>query len=299
MDTLRSNLYQLAVFAEAMERKSLTRAAETFMVSQPVVSRIVRALEREYGATLIRRDGNAVLPTAAGEAVLGLATTALRAHAETRQMLRELERLATSRLRLGITSSAYERAMPILAGFFMRYPDAEINVRTDSSITIADAVRSNELDAGIVIMSPETTYALESTRLWDEVMVPIIAPEHPLRFADPNDPGWAALSIVSTTSPGHQALIATRLIPMLPRGHDYAVVQCGSPQFVRELVHEGVGIGMLPLVSVENDILQGKLARLDLSPDPVNVQMHFITNPRSAASPILRRVHRELLQRGG
>ena len=295
MDTLRTNFYQLAVFVEAMNRRSLTRAAEALMVTQPVVSRIVRNLEREYGAELMRREGNAVIPTESGEALLQLARTTLRAQYEARKAIRDLARVETGHLRLGITSSAYERATPILAAFFARYPEARINVRVDSSITIADAVRAEQLDAGVVIVSHETSFGLESTHLWDEEFVPIIAPGHPLLDAAPSDPAWGEVSIVATASSGHRSLIAERLVPLLPKGNDYPVVQCGSPQFVRELVHEGVGIGMLPLISVEDDLQHGRIARLQLSDDPILSQMHFIASPHTAKSAILRRVYRELV----
>ena len=65
-------LQQLAYFVAVADVRSFTRAAERVGVAQPTLSRQLKALEDELGASLVNRD-KAVTLTPAGEVVLPFA----------------------------------------------------------------------------------------------------------------------------------------------------------------------------------------------------------------------------------
>jgi DNA-binding transcriptional LysR family regulator len=77
------NLQQLRYLAATVEHQTMTAAAAALHVSQPALSRAVRAMERELGVPLFARSGRGVVPTPAGLAVAGYA----------RRVLGELDRL--------------------------------------------------------------------------------------------------------------------------------------------------------------------------------------------------------------
>ena len=62
-------LRQLEYFLECARRGSLTRAAEALYTTQPHVSQVIRALERELGAALFRRTGSGIVLTEEGERI--------------------------------------------------------------------------------------------------------------------------------------------------------------------------------------------------------------------------------------
>lgn len=63
----------LRAFAQVARLGSVSRAAEALGLSQPAVSLQLQALAREHGVVLLERSGRRLVPTAAGEALLGLA----------------------------------------------------------------------------------------------------------------------------------------------------------------------------------------------------------------------------------
>jgi len=62
-------LRQLEYFLKCAEKGSLTRAAEELYTTQPHVSQVIRALERELGVTLFRRTGTGIELTEDGERI--------------------------------------------------------------------------------------------------------------------------------------------------------------------------------------------------------------------------------------
>ncbi|MDP2312927.1 MAG: LysR family transcriptional regulator [Pseudomonadota bacterium] len=84
------SLDQLQAVVTIAEEGTLVRAARRLRISQPPLTRKVRALEAELGVTLFDRGARGMRPTAAGEALLTSARGILAAVAEVTLRVREV-----------------------------------------------------------------------------------------------------------------------------------------------------------------------------------------------------------------
>src|SRR5712692_3968337 len=98
---MKIQIHQLAYFVAVARTRHFTRAAESVHVAQPSLSRQIRTLERELGASLFNRARGNVTLTPAGEALLPLARRILADVDSARVHVQELAALARGRLRLG------------------------------------------------------------------------------------------------------------------------------------------------------------------------------------------------------
>lgn len=73
----RVSLDQLHAVVTIADTGTLVRAARRLHISQPPLTRKVRALEEELGVVLFERTPRGMRPTAAGEALLGRARAIL------------------------------------------------------------------------------------------------------------------------------------------------------------------------------------------------------------------------------
>ncbi|MFQ9915494.1 MAG: LysR family transcriptional regulator [Flavonifractor plautii] len=68
------DMKQLEIFVTACERGSFSQAAACMYMTQPNISKSIRALEHELGRPLLIRNAKGVQPTAYGKIVLEHAT---------------------------------------------------------------------------------------------------------------------------------------------------------------------------------------------------------------------------------
>ncbi len=107
------DLKQLQYFILCSEKGSLTRAAEELYTTQPHVSQVIRALEKELGVKLFRRTGAGIALTPEGEKIRFYAENALK----NASLIREVS-AGSSRRSLRIAANPSSRLALRAAEFF-------------------------------------------------------------------------------------------------------------------------------------------------------------------------------------
>src|SRR5260221_6647056 len=100
------DLRQLRYFMALAERLHFGRAAEALHISQPPLSRAIRALEERLGVPLFARTRRRVELTPQGARLLGEARRVTRQLQRTLHQLRALSAGAPARPRVGLVSAA-------------------------------------------------------------------------------------------------------------------------------------------------------------------------------------------------
>ena len=185
------SLRHLEVFCAVARSRSFTRAAEDLHVSQPVVSRTVRELERSLGVTLFTRTTRSVALTPQGQELLDLAGDLLE------RFDRTLDRFAAycrgdygSIVLATLPSIAAGYLPPILVEFVAENPGMRVEILDVTAAEAARAVESGAAD--LAIASPATAPSLQSDVLLRDRFVAVLSEHHPL--AARRTLTWAALA---------------------------------------------------------------------------------------------------------
>ncbi|MGX9883911.1 LysR family transcriptional regulator [Streptomyces sp. NPDC002276] len=199
--TMDVHVRDLRYFVAVAEELHFTRAAEKLYVSQPALSKQIRALERQLGAELFRRDRQGVTLTAAGAALLPYAERVLVLWAEGAAALAEVSAAERSTLVVGMSTSPGRGGLlpAIRSRFTAARPEANVRLRQvgwdDPTAGLADGVT----DVAFVWLPLPDAERYDWTVVAEEPRLVAFPDSHPLAarteadFADLLDEPFLAL----------------------------------------------------------------------------------------------------------
>lgn len=140
---------QLRYFVAAAELRNIAQAADKLNVSQPPVSRQIRALEYELGADLFVRTTKGVELTEAGERFLKDAKRILADAEAARTAAQAASRGEIGTLNIAFFGSAIYRALPIaLEALKSAHPSVAVTLSRIEKTQQIEALRRGQIDIG-------------------------------------------------------------------------------------------------------------------------------------------------------
>jgi len=259
----------LRYFVEVAERLHFGRAAAALHISQPPLSRAVRALEDQLGARLLARSKRRVELTPEGA----------RFYEEAKRLLGQLERAArevgamasgeSGRLRLGFVSLADYGVLPgLLKGFKAARPGVSLALREMLSPEQAAALAAGELDFGLLL--PPVAGEFDHLVLQSEKFVAALPSRHAAalrgsRVAMRDLAGEPFVMVPREIAPGLYDIVAglAARAGFAPRVAQEAI----QMQTVVSLVSSGLGVAIVP-ASIANLGRRGVVYREIADPHP-------------------------------
>lgn len=159
---------QLTYFVRIAELGSLTNAAATLGVTQPVLSRQVRRLETELGKPLLYRHGHGVRLTDSGKRLLAHGKGILHQVELARQELEGQHASPVGKVVVGLPPSLCRHvAVRLVATFRKRYGQASIGVVEGMTLAMQEWLALGRLDCAL-LHDPAPMAQLEYSQLWSE-----------------------------------------------------------------------------------------------------------------------------------
>jgi len=182
MDT--PDLRQLRHFIAVAEQLHFGRAAAALHISQPPLSRAIRALEERVGVRLFARSRRRVELTPEGARLLGDARRVLGQLERSVQEVRGMARGEEGRLRVGFVSLADYGVLPdLLKTFKSARPGIALALREMLSPEQAAALAAGELDFGFLLPPVSGAEDLEHIVVQRERFVAALPARHRLALA--------------------------------------------------------------------------------------------------------------------
>lgn len=139
------DLRKLSYFTAVAEQGSITKAAEVLRVTQPALSRQIRAFEGEMGWTLLERGARSIRLTREGQVVLREGRKIQKVVENAIKRMRQ--DLDGPIIRVGYAPSLGGELLKLaMSCFVQRHVDARIELRDLSSEEMLNQVQSGDLD---------------------------------------------------------------------------------------------------------------------------------------------------------
>ncbi|HEX6031206.1 MAG TPA: LysR family transcriptional regulator, partial [Tepidiformaceae bacterium] len=280
-------LAQLEAFLQVAHHRSFSRAAEALFLTQPSVTARIQSLERELGERLFERTGRSVTLTDAGTAFIPHAQRALTAVQEGADAIDAVRHGDVGSIRVGASPTIATYILPaILKQFREQRPRVHVHLITGPTEDVVEKLLAGLVHMAICRLSPHPE--VESIHLYNDDLVLVVAPSHP--FAKRGrvtlqEAGKEPFLFFERTSSYHGLVYSMFLRQGIA---PESVMELDSMEAMKHMVEAGLGVAILPVVSVRDEVERGELVQVDIQnmeqPAQREVGVHVLRS-RTLAPP--------------
>jgi len=278
---------QLRTFRTVAQLLSFNRAAEQLHYAQSSISAQIQVLEEELGVKLFDRLGRGIMLTEAGARLLQYAEKILDLADETRS-----EVAGSKELRGSLTIKVPEtfgvhRLSPVIKAFRLQFPKVGLRFTTCTHEGLRKDLRKGVTDLAFLMTESFQVADLEAEVLGIENLVLVAHPDHPL----------ARQPLVHTRDLKDETILFSKVdcsyrktfeaILDLEKVRYDATLEFNSVAAIKQFVKAGVGIAVLPEITVAQDIAKGRLCALPWSEGILEVATLMIWYKDRWLSPTL------------
>src|SRR5687767_8390569 len=280
---------QLRAFVSIAELGTFTAGAQRVHVTQAAISMQIRQLENELGARLFVRAPRKVMLTEAGEQLLSRARQILRDHDAAIEEIADLTGAERGRLRVGSASAMVTTdVLPkLLRDVRRQHSRADITVASGTSESLVQQILGGELDVAFVSL-PVEARGINTERLSQDQLVAIASPQH--RLAKQK-------TIDAFTLAGEKLILGERggntrrLIDQFFAQAGvtlHVAMELSRQQAIRRMVEADMGVGIVPLQSVIDEVENGTLVRWWIEGAQINWELGIAQLTGGYESPIMQ-----------
>ncbi len=271
--------FKLKVFRVVAELLNYRRAAEELHLTQPAVTSQIRSLEEGLGIALFDRIGRETSLTPAGATLL--------------QYVRQIEAIANeaiaalapfggqegAELSIGASHTIAVYLLPkLLAQLLHEWPRLKIHVIGGSTNEILQALTAHQIAIGFIEAPPHRP-DLKVEAFGEDELVLIVRPDH----------RWASKGIVKAPELVQEPILLREVgSGMRQFVEEYlerngilrrqlrTVVDLNSTEGIIAAVEAGLGIGFVPMLSIEKSLALGTVAALQIENGPIQRQLSIV-----------------------
>ncbi|MBI4666921.1 MAG: LysR family transcriptional regulator [Nitrospinae bacterium] len=282
--------FRLKVFHVVARRLSFSKAARDLGLTQPAVTHQVKQLEDQYGVSLFDRFTNRIELTPAGAMLVERLEKLMDAAEQVEEEIRAFQDQRVGVLKIGASSTIGAYLLPpALAAMKKRNPGVDLKVSVGNSDEIVAWLSDHILDIGIV-EGPVNAGKLIRAPYADDELVVAVSPNHPA--AKKGKISVAALArepfIIREEGSGTRSFIDGLVkndVINIP--NENIVLELGSTTAIKNAVREGMGVSIVSLKALENEVALGVLAALRVEGRPMVRKLQFLVREGRTRSSLI------------
>ena len=172
-------MQKYVAFLKVIEMGSFTKAAELLGYTQPALSQMIAALEKELSVKLLYRSRYGIQLTPEGERLFPSIQNSVLQYSSMRRLADEIRGIETGVIRIGTVSSVSCHWLPgVIKQFWDEHPNVQLVLHQGDYSSICEWVRVGAIDFGFV--NPKSVKGLETHIIKSGEFLAIFPTEHPL-----------------------------------------------------------------------------------------------------------------------
>lgn len=272
-----TNLESYKVFYKVAELKSITKTAEYMHISQPAISKTIKNLEEELNTPLFTRTRQGVVLNEAGEKIFLNVKQAFTLLEEAEIKISEFNNMQSGTIKLGIsTTLAKKYLVKYVKDFHSLYPNITIDIYTDPTKKLIESLKNGELDFIIGKFPTKRETGLSYLKLGGSKYIFVTNYDYYSKFnKNISAEELTRYPLLLQKSPSNSRATAEKYFSDLNIKVD-PIMNIGSANLLCDFLVNGLGIGYVTKLYVEEEIKNKRLFELNVSPETEQIEYGLI-----------------------
>ena len=271
----------LQIFRDVIATQSFTEAARRNFLTQSAVSHHLKALEAKFGHRLVERGRRQIHLTRAGKLVYAASVDLVKRYERLETALKQPATAVGGKLRVGsIYTIGLYHLPPYTSSFLKRYPQVDLLLSYLKDQEVYEAVLNDRVEIGLVDY-PKPHPRLAIAPFKKERIALIVPPRH----------RWAGKKRISLKDLSGQPFIVPQAELPLEKVLRQARIRVNvvhafdNIEITKRAVEIGLGLALVPRVTVDREADTGRLKILDFVEGPFERPLGILTRKHAELSP--------------
>jgi LysR family transcriptional regulator, transcriptional activator of the cysJI operon len=276
--SINMDLYQLKVFYYVKKSGSFTKAAAHLKVTQPSITRLMNAFEKELGIKLINKIGKKIVITSDGEKVFELAKPIFGMEKTIENEISNIRQQKSGLIKIFSTETfvAYYMA-DIYARFREQYDSIDVSVSTFPSYYVISHTKDFDCDFGIITNNVNVEDPkLQVINLLREKIILVGNPDSPLtqkNFVEIGELNNMPIIMFENRSNTKDAI---QIFKKKNNLEFKTVCTFSNSDAVKSLVKKGLGYAFISKKVVKEEIQKGELKFINIEDEALYRTFYLI-----------------------
>lgn len=243
-------LHQVRYYLALCETLNFTRAAEMCHVSQPSLTRAIKALEDELGGPLFHRERNNSHLTDLGRIMRPYLEQVLGNLENAKGRAQDFVKLKAAPLAVGLMCTiGPTKLVPLFSRFHDRHPGIDLYLKDGTAEELHEELAKGDLDVAIYGLPGGYDDRFHVQPLFKERFVIVVSPEHPfagkdaVRFGDLNGERYLVRWNCEVGDQFRAVLTEKGIEPLRPYRSE-------RDDWIQAMIAAGLGFGFFPECAV-------------------------------------------------
>jgi DNA-binding transcriptional LysR family regulator len=270
---MKYTLHQLEIFRRVAEVKSVTKASEQLFLSQPAVSIQLKNFQDQFNLPLFEVVGRKLYITEFGEEISETAFKILEQVAAINYKSAIYEGKLAGKLKIAIVSTAKYVLPSFLADFIKENEMVDLTMDVTNKMTVLRSLENNECDFALVSTIPKKLN-IDRIELMKNTLFFMANKEYKVSKKIVLEELNKSLFIFREEGSATRLAMERYLIKHKITVHKK--MELTSNEAVKQAVIAGLGISIMPIIGVENELQKGDLQIIEIIDLPIETNWNLI-----------------------
>jgi len=277
-------LNQLRIFTQVVKSGSISKAAEALDLTQPAVSIQLKNLQRHFDVPLTETIQKKLYVTSFGKDIARAAENLIVEAEQISSKTKALRGALSGQLRISVVSTGKYVIPYFLSSFLSKHQGVELNLDVSNKQGTLLHLRENEIDFALFSTLPKNISVETEDLMRNELYLVASSELHIPRSRSQNDL-LRKLTLIfredgSATNQAMTQFLETNDITVFRK------IQLTSNEAVKQAVIAGLGVSILPMIGIRQELASGRLKIIPMKGLPLKTTWRLLWHRDKKHTPV-------------